>query len=110
MQGAFIDNARGWDGNYGAPHAVDWDGDGHLAEFLVRLDSGLLALAESRTKDICLTYTANLEPSKSHHSSHDWRASSLACLSFIAVWSLGPEVISSLDNRGRGLEQGPDKC
>ena len=28
VQGAYVDNARGWDGTYGAPCAVDWDGDG----------------------------------------------------------------------------------
>ena len=28
VQGELIADARGWDGTYGAPHAVDWDGDG----------------------------------------------------------------------------------
>ncbi|CAK9087224.1 Tenascin-X (TN-X) (Hexabrachion-like protein) [Durusdinium trenchii] len=42
VQGAFIDNARGWDGNYGAPHAVDWDGDGDLDLIYGQVDGTVL--------------------------------------------------------------------
>lgn len=34
VEGAYIENARGWDGTYGAPFAVDWDGDRASAKFM----------------------------------------------------------------------------
>lgn len=42
VKGAYIDNARGWDGTYGAPFAVDWDDDGDLDLIYGQVDGTVL--------------------------------------------------------------------
>lgn len=41
VQGQLIADARGWDGTYGAPHAVDWDDDGDMDLILGQSDGKL---------------------------------------------------------------------
>ena len=42
VKGAYIDNARGWDGTYGAPFAMDWDDDGDLDLIYGQVDGTVL--------------------------------------------------------------------
>lgn len=42
VKGAYIDNARGWDGTYGAPFAMDWDADGDLDLIYGQVDGTVL--------------------------------------------------------------------